>query len=95
MKELDNEFTFGPFPTDALTYKSKTVVEYQTPAETDGLGTHSWLLKNGAPIDGVAILVGDPPDLFLLSERLPAELAELTPIILGHAEREAARPARR
>lgn len=55
-------YPFGPYPTDRLTYKSKAVVEYVTPAQTEGLGTHSTLKKNGSPIEGVAILNGDPPE---------------------------------
>ena len=30
--------TFGPYPADKLTYKSKSMVRYRTPAQTDGLG---------------------------------------------------------
>jgi hypothetical protein len=58
-------YTFGPYPGDTLTYKSQTVLEYKTPAETDGLGTHSTLQKNRSPIYGAAILAGPTPDLVL------------------------------
>lgn len=61
---LGSAFKFGPYPKDALTYKSNRVVEYKTPAQTDGLGTyHSSLKKNGSPIEGVAMLIGQTPDL--------------------------------
>jgi len=60
-------FTFGPYPEDKRAYKSNTVVEYSTPAQADGLGTYSWLKKDASPSDGVAILIGQPPDLLLLS----------------------------
>ena len=82
---------FGPYPKDRLTYKSKRLVEYRTPPQTDGLGTHSWLKKNGSPIDGVAMLVGQTPDLLLLSVRLPADLTGLTSAIVHQVERDAAR----
>jgi hypothetical protein len=84
-------FSFGPYPKDTLTYKSKAVVEYRTPAQADGLGTHSLLKKNDSPIDGVAILIGRTPDLLLLSVRLPRDLKGLTSAIVGQFERDAAR----
>jgi hypothetical protein len=84
-----NMFTFGPYPGDTLSYKSKTVVEYHTPAKTEGLGTRRWLKTNGSPIDGVAILIGQPPDLLLLSVRLPAELTGLAPVIIRQVEDDA------
>ena len=84
-------FPFGPYPKDKLTYKSKRVVEYRTPAQTDGLATHSWLMKNDRPIEGVAILFGPTPDLLLVSVRLPSELSRLAPAIVGQVERDAAR----
>ncbi len=93
MKELQpgDSFAVGPYTTDSMTYKSKSTVEYRTPAQTDGLGTLSWLPKNGSPIDGAAILIGQTPDLLLLSVRLSPELAGLTSAIVGQVERDAAR----
>lgn len=85
-------FPSGPYPADKLTYKSKAVVEYRTAAEAEGLGTQSALMKkNGSPIEGVAILIGAPPDLLLLSVRLPGKLSSLTPAIVRQAEFAAAR----
>jgi hypothetical protein len=69
--------------------------EYKTPAQTDGLGTHSWLKKNGSPIEGVAMLVGPTPDLLLLSVRLPPELVRLTSVIVHQFEGDAERSDRR
>jgi hypothetical protein len=86
-----SSLVFGPYPRDSLTYKSDRVVEYKTPAQTDGLGTYSWLKKNGSPIEGVAMLVGQTPDLSLLSVRLPAELVGLTSVIVHQFERDAER----
>jgi hypothetical protein len=87
--QLATLFTFSPYPGDTLTYKSDAVVEYKTTAQTEGLGTHSWLKKNSSPIDGVAILAGPTPDLLLLSLRLPDELTELTSAIVLQVERDA------
>jgi hypothetical protein len=63
------------------------MVEYETPAETEGLGTIRWVMKNGRPVEGVAILVGQSPDSVLLSVRLPAALSKLTPEIVRQVER--------
>lgn len=76
------QFQFGPFVADRLTYKSDRVVEYVTPPRSKGLGTMFCLMPDGAPIEGVAILVGDPPDAAVLGVRLPAELSDLTPAII-------------
>jgi hypothetical protein len=87
--EPTNSFQFGPYPKDKLVYKSKVLVEFETPPETDGLGTTSRLKKNAGPISGVAILVGQTPDLVHLSVRLPSELRELSPAIIQNLERDA------
>ena len=85
-----SSLAFGPYPKDLLTYKGNRVVEYKTPAQTDGLGTyHSSLKKNSSPIDGVAMLVGPAPDLVLLSVRLPPELNALTSVTVRQLERDA------
>jgi len=87
--EPPSYFPIGPYPKDKLVYRSKEMVEYQTPADTDGLGTNSMLKKNADPISGVAILVGQTPDLLSLSVRLPVKLAALAPIIIQQSERDA------
>lgn len=86
-----NPYTFAPYPKDILNYRSKSAVEYRTPAQTEGLGTHSSLTKNDRPIEGVAILVGQPPDLILVSVRLPPDQAGLAEAIIRQVERDAAR----
>lgn len=73
-----------------LTYKSKTGVEYKTPANTDGLGTQSKLKRNGDPVNGVAILTGPTPDLLFLAMRLPPDLAGLASAIMHEVEVDAA-----
>jgi hypothetical protein len=83
-------FPFGPFPKDKLTDKGKSIVEYETPAQSEGLGTESRLLKNEGPIRGAEILIGDEPDLISLSVRLSNELSKLESIIRRQVERIAA-----
>jgi hypothetical protein len=87
--EPANSFPFGPYPKDKLIYRSKEMVEYQTPGDTDGLGTNSRLKKNADPISGVAVLMGQSPDLLLLSVRLSPNLADLTSNIVQQVERDA------
>jgi len=81
------DFPLGPYPNDKLNYKGTEMVEFQTPANTEGLGTDSWLHKNSDPISGVAILYGNGPDLLQVSVRLPSRLNDLIPLILEEAER--------
>ena len=101
MEGIDLPLPSGAYPKDTLTYKSKTVVEYITPARTEGLGNfHSWIGKNDLPVRGAAILIGhstsplspgdlgELPSLILLSVRLPPDLARLTSTIIRYIERE-------
>ena len=88
--EPASDFPFGPYPKDKLTYRSKSVVEFETPANTQGLGTRSRLQANASPIDGVAILSGKDTDLILLSARVSAKDRDLIPLIVQQTESEAA-----
>lgn len=90
--EPASNFPFGAYPNDKLTSKSKDRVEYQTPAQMDGLGTRTRLLKNAEPISGVEILVGGTPDLLSLAVRLPPDLSDLAPTIIQQVELEATVP---
>lgn len=92
--EPANSFPFGPYPNDKLTYRSNKIVEYQTPANADGLGTNSMLLKDASPILGVAILAGADTDLFHLTSRLPPNLANAAPAIIHQVERDTAQSER-
>jgi hypothetical protein len=83
------DFTFGPYPTDKLIYRTNDVVEYQTPANTGGLGTSQRLKKNTTAIRGVAMLLGQAPDLVQVSVRLPSNLANLATPIIQQSERDA------
>jgi hypothetical protein len=86
-------FVFAPYPKDTLTYKGSEIVEYETPSETEGLGTDSSLLKDAQPIRGVVILVGEDPDLVQLSARLPVDKADLTSVIIHQVEQDAKQAA--
>ncbi|HZZ40524.1 MAG TPA: hypothetical protein VFE06_15415 [Acidobacteriaceae bacterium] len=85
-------FPTGPYPKDKLIYKGADIVEYQTPAHTEGLGTRSRLQQNGDPIRGVVILYGPDTDLIHLSQRLPANLTSLSATIVQQVERDLAGP---
>ncbi|MBL0159372.1 MAG: hypothetical protein IPP47_20035 [Bryobacterales bacterium] len=81
-------FPLGPYPGDVVTYQSSRMVEFRTRANREGLGTRSWLTKSAHPIDGVAMLVGETPDLLILSVRLPTGSAKLVPVIVKRFEEE-------
>jgi hypothetical protein len=83
-------FPSGPYPADKLTVKGPRVVEYETPAMKEGLGTSDRLHKNASAIVGLAKLEqsDDGPNLFLLSIRLPADQAGLARAIIAAAEGE-------
>jgi len=88
--EPASDFPFGPYPSDKLTYRAKNIVEFETPANAQGLGTDSRLQMNASPIDGVAIIAGADTDLVQLSARVPANDSDLIPAMVGQAEKEAA-----
>lgn len=97
---IDRPVPSGPYPKDVLTYRSRSLVEFRTPPQAEGLGTHStWLLKSNVPVSGAVIMLGKPangeelPDLLLVAVRLPPALQQLTPVIVRDAEREAVLPA--
>jgi len=94
--DVMQEFDLPPFPTgawpdDILKHKSATVVEYQTPANKDGLGTYWGLRKSSDPVEGVAILHGPTPNLLLLAIRLPPDQSRLASTITTQFELAAAR----
>ncbi len=96
MKGWDISLPSGPFPKDTLKYRSNRIVEFRTPPQTEGLGNfHSWLGKSDRPVAGVAILIldgpkmfGVPPNVVLLSVRLPREMAGLADTIIKYVEED-------
>lgn len=102
MKGMDLPLQTGRFPKDTLMYRGKTIVEYNAPGQTEGLGNfHSRLGKNDLPIKGAAILIGDAPNVgggpgvVLLSVRVPPALAGLIPVIVAQVEQDAVGTARK
>ena len=86
------DFPFGPYPKDKLRYVSKEVVEYETPPQTEGLGTRFRLQKSDTVVAGAEILMGpeEELDLISLSVRLPQGSENLTRAIVQQVEHEAA-----
>jgi len=84
-----SSFPSGPYPKDKLTYRGNEIVEFQTPANSKGLGTDSGLQKNSSPVSGVAILFGEETNLLLLSVRLSPETNNLTQVIIQQTEYDA------
>ena len=87
--EPNSNFPFGPYPADKTVYKNARLVEFETPANKDRLGTSTRLRKDSIPIQGMAKLkVWSPgsPDLYLLTVRFPANQAHLASAIIGNAE---------
>jgi hypothetical protein len=97
LKDFDFRLPSGPYPKDTLTRVGKTIVEFKTPAQTEGLGNFdSWLKKSDTPIQGAAILSTDSRKPFsssthvvLLSVRFPPDLVPLAPPIIHNVEQNA------
>ncbi len=64
--EPRENFPSGPYPADKTTYRGARMVEFETPADMDGLGTSDRLQKNSQPIAGMAKLEdsADGPNFF-------------------------------
>jgi len=86
--EPASDFPFGPYSKDKLRYRGKNVVEFETFAGSEGLGTQSRLQKNPSPIEGVAIITGEDTDLIQLSARLSENNRDLIAIIVREVEKE-------
>lgn len=89
--ETAADFPSGPYPKDKLRYRSKEILEFETPPQTEGLGTRSRLQKSDTGITGVEILLGpnEELDLISLSVRLPQASEDLTRAIIQQTEHEA------
>ena len=88
--EPASDFPFGPYPTDTLKYHGDVTVEFQTPANTEGLGTELGLPSNDQPINGVAAIKWDGEDIYLvcLTVRLMPDTRALTTQIMQQFERD-------
>jgi hypothetical protein len=85
--EPASDFPIGPYPKDLLTYRNHEVVEFETPANTKGLGTDSRLSMNSSTISGVAVL-DEESNITILFARLPEGAKDLLPAIVRQVERE-------
>jgi hypothetical protein len=79
--EIRGGIHFGSAPGDTISRPSDTDVEFESAANSDGLGTAGRLEKNGQPIVGAAMLSGDM-DLFKIDIRLPSQDKDLVPIVM-------------
>jgi hypothetical protein len=63
-------------------------IKYETPANSEGLGTGYWLARDERPVTGVVLLNKDA-DLYTVNlfMRLPSADEVLTPFITQSAER--------
>jgi hypothetical protein len=82
MDSLDQPPRWDPYPKDKLILQTDRLVQFQTPPHSEGLGTMSRLKANDDPIDGVALLQGQTPDLLMLRVRLPLKQRDLAPVII-------------
>jgi formylglycine-generating enzyme required for sulfatase activity len=84
----DFDWPKGPYPYDRLIYRNPLVVEYETPANTEGLGLNrSVLRKNERPVKGVVIL-HPTGDIYTtqLAARLESVDDDLIPYIIQQVE---------
>jgi hypothetical protein len=51
---IERSFPAEPYTKDKLSYEGTGLVEYETPAQTEGLGTFAGLKKDAGPIRGLA-----------------------------------------
>jgi hypothetical protein len=91
--EPGSDFPFGPYANDKLTYRGTNIVEFETPANTAGLGTDTRLEANASPIDGVDLITGQDTDLIQLTARVSAKDRDLIPLIVKQVESDAANEA--
>jgi hypothetical protein len=75
------EFRNVPFPDDRIQRLGADQVSFETPANKDGLGTMSRLMKSRDPIEGMVKMNGSN-DATLLVVRLKSTQRDLAPTIL-------------
>ena len=92
----------GPYPKDVVKRIGETIVEYKTPAKTEGLGNYnSWLGKGDLPIVGAVIIIDDPagpfglPNVVRLTVRLPPSLAPHGEVVIRYVESDVSSAARK
>ncbi len=81
--EPESDFPAGPYPGDRITRQNESMLSYETPSDSDGMGTEV-LAKDGNPINGTAILV--KAGLLQLNTKLPGALSFLTSEIITDSQ---------
>ena len=84
--EPASHFPSGPYLKDKLTYVTRTLVSFETPAHSKGLGTDSRLQPNDQAIQGLVFLSMEPNDDpydISLAIRMPHSLVSLSRRILS------------
>lgn len=70
-------FPLGPYPHDRLRYRTKTLVDFETPSQKEGLGTQSKLQASSLPIRGFAFLkAAVNEDVYALTLRIRLSLED-------------------
>ena len=87
----DLDLPFGPYPKDTLKYRSDSIVEFQTPPHSEGLGSSFGLTPNDEPITGV-VISGEGPSVAVLVVRLPPDQDDLTAYIIQQFEPNESEP---
>jgi hypothetical protein len=77
-----SDFPIGPFPQDKIRNIGPDFVTFETPANTNGIGTMSRLVKSNAPIQGWA-MIDEGNNVTMLTVRLAPAMQDLAPIILN------------
>lgn len=94
--EPPSSFPSGFHPNDRLLFRTATLIEFETPAHTQGIGTDSRLSPGKFPIRTIANVQtsedGDWPDLVKLEVRLTPDLKYLGEPIIRQAFPNIARP---
>jgi hypothetical protein len=79
-------YKFGPYASDKLNLTGAYRVEFETPAERDGIGTVELLSPSPLPVSGLVDYRKPVGLMFVLEMRLPADLNGLKPVIARDVE---------
>lgn len=79
-----SDFPFGPFAHDRIHRLGANAVAFETPPQSDGMGTMSRLVKSADPIQGLAVM-DEENDATLVVVRLGPAMRDLAPAIIKAA----------
>lgn len=80
--EPKKDFVFDPFPNDRINRFSRDAVAFETPANKNGMGTMSRLLKSSDPIHGL-IWMDNDNNATMLAVRLSSSQEDLAAYIVN------------